>query len=76
MQLDATNEAVKGSVAIAGVTTAAMTPNEIASLAVAVLTAVFVVAQFVTLLPKLLDSITNLKARWKAVWERDDDATE
>ena len=63
MQLDATSEAVKGTVVIAGTTASVMSPNEIASFVAAVLTAIFVVAQLVTLLPKMLDSIQNLRTR-------------
>lgn len=63
MQLDATSEAVKGTVVIAGTTASVMSPNEIASFVAAVLTAIFVVAQLVTLLPKMLDSIQNLRSR-------------
>lgn len=66
MQLDATSEAVKGTVVIAGATTSVMSPNELASFVAAVLTAIFVVAQLVTLLPKMLDSIANLRQRFTA----------
>lgn len=63
MQLDTTSEVVKGTVVIAGTTASVMTPNEIASFAAAVLTATYVVAQLITLLPKMLDSIQNLRTR-------------
>lgn len=65
MQLDTTSEAIKGTVVIAGTTASVMTPNEMASLAAAVLTAVFVVAQLITLLPKMLDSLKELRKRFK-----------
>lgn len=64
MQLDATSEAVKGTVVIAGASASVLSPNEMASLAAAVLTAVYVVAQLVTLLPKMLDSLKELRRRF------------
>lgn len=64
MQLDTTSEALKGTVVIAGTTASVMSPNEIASFVAAVLTAIFVVAQLVTLLPRMLDSIQNLRSRF------------
>ena len=64
MQLDTTSEALKGTVVIAGTTASVMSPNEIASFVAAVLTAIFVVAQLVTLLPRMLDSIQNLLSRF------------
>lgn len=64
MQLDTTSEAIKGTVVIAGTTASVMSPNEIASFIAAVLTAIFVVAQMVTLLPRMLDSIQNLRTRF------------
>lgn len=64
MQLDTTSEAIKGTVVIAGTTASVMSPNEIASFVAAVLTAIFVVAQLVTLLPKMIDSINNLRSRF------------
>lgn len=64
MQLDTTSEAVKSTVVIAGATASAMSPNELASLAAAVLTALFVVAQMITLLPKMLDSMKELRKRF------------
>ena len=67
MQLDTTSEVVKGTVVIAGTTASVMTPNEIASFAAAVLTATYVVAQLITLLPKMLDSIQNLRTRIRGV---------
>lgn len=73
MQLDATSEAVKGTVVIAGTTASVMSPNEIASLVAAVLTAIFVVAQLVTLLPKMLDSIQNLRSRFTSVTAEEED---
>lgn len=69
MQLDTTSEAIKGTVVIAGTTASVMTPNEMASLAAAVLTAVFVVAQLITLLPRMLDSLKELRKRF----QKDDD---
>lgn len=69
MQLDTTSEAIKGTVVIAGTTASVMTPNEMASLAAAVLTAVFVVAQLITLLPRMLDSLKELRKRFR----KDDD---
>jgi len=80
MHLDTTSEVVKGSVVIAGTTASVMSPNEIASLVAAALTAIYVVAQLVTLLPKMLDSIQNLRARFgrapPAPTEAEDDTTE
>lgn len=80
MHLDTTSEVVKGSVVIAGTTASVMSPNEIASLVAAALTAIYVVAQLVTLLPKMLDSIQNLRARFDraplAPTEAEDDTTE
>lgn len=64
MQLDTTSEAIKGTVVIAGTAASVMSPNEIASFVAAVLTATFVVAQLVTLLPKMIDSINNLRSRF------------
>jgi hypothetical protein len=76
MQLDATSEAIKGTVVIAGTTASVMSPNELASFIAAVLTAIFVVAQLVTLLPKMLDSIQNLRARFRSrPVEAEDDTT-
>jgi hypothetical protein len=76
MQLDATSEAIKGTVVIAGTTASVMSPNELASFIAAVLTAIFVVAQLVTLLPKMLDSIQNLRARFGSrPVEAEDDTT-
>lgn len=69
MQLDTTTEAVKGTAVIVGTTASVMTPNEMASLAAAVLTAVFVVAQLITLLPRMLDSLKELRKRLR----KDDD---
>ena len=65
MQLDTTSEAIKGTVVIAGTTASVMSPNEIASFVAAILTAIFVVAQLVTLLPRMLDSIKNLRSRFR-----------
>lgn len=65
MQLDTTSEAIKGTVVIAGASASVMSPNEMASLAAAVLTAIFIVAQLVTLLPKMLDSLQDLKRRFR-----------
>lgn len=73
MQLDTTSEAIKGTVVIAGASASVMSPNEMASLAAAVLTAVFVVAQLVTLLPKMLDSIKELRRRWGTTVEAEHD---
>lgn len=73
MQLDTTSEAIKGTVVIAGASASVMSPNEMASLAAAVLTAVFVVAQLVTLLPKMLDSIKELRCRWGPTAEAEHD---
>lgn len=73
MQLDTTSEAIKGTVVIAGASASVMSPNEMASLAAAVLTALFVVAQLVTLLPKMLDSIKELRRRWGATVEAEHD---
>jgi hypothetical protein len=64
MQLDTTSEAIKGTVVIAGASASVMSPNEMASLAAAVLTALFVVAQFITLLPRMLDSLKELRKRF------------
>lgn len=64
MQLDTTSEAIKGTVVIAGASASVMSPNEMASLAAAVLTAIFIVAQLVTLLPRMLDSLKELKRRF------------
>lgn len=55
---------IRGGIAVSGATFATMTPNEIASITAAVLTCVYVLTQLVTLLPKLLDSIKDLKRRW------------
>jgi hypothetical protein len=76
MQLDTTSEAVKSTVVIAGATASAMSPNELASLAAAVLTALFVVAQFITLLPKMLDALKELRKRFfgPSVEASDDDS--
>lgn len=73
MQLDTTSEAIKGTVVIAGASASVMSPNEMASLAAAVLTALFVVAQLVTLLPKMLDSIKELRRRWGTTVETEHD---
>lgn len=72
MALEPTSEAVRGSLAVAGAATSVMSPNELASLVAAVLTAVFVTAQLITLAPKLLDSIAELKRRLRG----GDDKTE
>lgn len=63
MQLDTTSEAIKGAVVIGGTTASVMSPNEMASMAAAVLTAVFVVAQLITLLPRMLDSLREMRSR-------------
>lgn len=73
MQLDTTSEAVKGAVVIGGTTASVMSPNEMASLAAAVLTAVFVVAQLITLLPRMLDSLRELRSRMSAPVEAEKD---
>lgn len=77
MQLDTTSEAIKGTVVIAGASASVMSPNEMASLAAAVLTAIFIIAQLVTLLPRMLDSLQDLKRRFRGVpKEADDDTAE
>lgn len=76
MQLDTTSEAIKGTVVIAGASASVMSPNEMASLAAAVLTAIFIMAQLVTLLPRMLDSLQDLKRRFRGVpMEAKDDDT-
>lgn len=78
MQLDTTNEVVKSAVVIGGTTASVMSPNEMASMAAAILTAVFVVAQLITLMPRMLDSLRELRTRlWGAPAETEkDDADE
>lgn len=76
MQLDTTSEAIKGTVVIAGTTASVMSPNEIASFVAAVLTAIFVVAQLVTLLPKMIDSISNLRSRFGGTPSEAEDESE
>jgi len=76
MQLDTTSEAIKGTVVIAGTTASVMSPNEIASFVAAVLTAIFVVAQLVTLLPKMIDSINNLRSRFGGTPSEAEDESE
>lgn len=73
MQLDTTSEAVKGAVVIGGTTASVMSPNEMASMAAAVLTAVFVVAQLITLLPRMLDSLRELRSRMRPPAEAEKD---
>ncbi|UGL61461.1 hypothetical protein [Pseudomonas phage phipa2] len=65
MMLDTATEAGKGTLAITGVGIAVYSPYEIASLCAAVLTALYVGAQLITLLPKMLDSIAELRRRFK-----------
>lgn len=64
MQLDTTSEAIKGTAVIAGASASVLSPNEMASLAAAVLTALFVAAQMITLLPRMLDSLKELRKRF------------
>lgn len=62
---DVVGAGVRGGVAVSGASIAALTPNEMASIAAAVLTCVYVLAQLITLAPRLIDSTKELVRRWK-----------
>lgn len=62
---DVVGAGVRGGVAVSGASIAALTPNEMASIAAAVLTCVYVLAQLITLTPRLIDSTKELVRRWK-----------
>lgn len=62
---DVVGAGVRGGVAVSGASIAALTPNEMASIAAAILTCVYVLAQLITLAPRLIDSSKELVRRWK-----------
>lgn len=66
---DVVGAGVRGGVAVSGASIAALTPNEMASIAAAVLTCVYVLAQLITLAPRLIDSTKELVRRWKGKQE-------
>lgn len=63
---DVVGAGVRGGVAVSGASIAALSPNEMASMAAALLTCIYVIAQLVTLTPRLLDSLRELSRRWAA----------
>lgn len=66
---DVVGAGVRGGVAVSGASIAALTPNEMVSIAAAVLTCVYVLAQLITLAPRLIDSTKELVRRWKGKQE-------
>lgn len=63
MEPEVAQAAARGGVAVTGATFATMSPNEIVSLIAGALTAIYVVAQLITLTPKMLDAIAELRRR-------------
>lgn len=67
---DIVGAGVRGGVAVSGASIAALTPNEMASIAAAILTCVYVLAQLITLAPRLIDSSKELVRRWRGKKEK------